>query len=89
VDTHIYPGYTVPTFYDSLLAKLIVMSRSGRGGGRESAVGRMLRALNEFHVEGVKTTIPFHREVMQNEAFKRGDVRTDFIEKHLDLKSGH
>jgi acetyl-CoA carboxylase, biotin carboxylase subunit len=90
VDTHIYPGYTVPTFYDSLLCKLIVMSRNDkRGGGREHAIQRMLRALNEFQIEGVKTTIPFHREVMKNEAFRKGDVRTDFIEKHLDLKGTH
>ena len=89
VDTHIYPGYVIPTYYDSLLAKLIVMSRNGRGGGREQAVNRMLRALNEFQIDGVKTTIPFHREVMAHDAFRRGDVTTDFIEKHLDLKAGH
>ena len=89
LDTHIYPGYTVPTFYDSLLCKLIVMTRYGRGGGREQTINRMLRALNEFTIEGIKTTIPFHREVMKNEAFRRGDVTTDFIEKHLAIKSTH
>jgi acetyl-CoA carboxylase, biotin carboxylase subunit len=89
IDTHVYAGYTVPTFYDSMLCKLIVMSRKGRGGGREGAIARMLRALNEFSIEGVKTTIPFHREVMKNEAFKKGDVTTDFIEKHLAMKTGH
>jgi acetyl-CoA carboxylase biotin carboxylase subunit len=89
IDTHIYPGYTIPTYYDSLLAKLIVMNPFGRDGGREQAVNRMLRALNEFHIEGVKTTIPFHREVMKNDAFREGDVCTDFIEKHLDMKAGH
>jgi acetyl-CoA carboxylase biotin carboxylase subunit len=87
IDTHIYSGYTIPTFYDSLLCKLIVLSRKGRGGGREQAVTRMLRALDEFQVEGVKTTIPFHQEVMRNEAFRRGDVRTDFIEKHFSVKA--
>src|SRR3989338_572034 len=81
VDTHIYPGYTIPTYYDSLLAKLIVMTRFGRGGGREQTIQRMLRALREFQIDGVKTTIPFHREVLENEAFRRGDVSTDFIEK--------
>jgi acetyl-CoA carboxylase biotin carboxylase subunit len=79
MDTHIYAGYTIPTFYDSLLAKLIVIGRLGR----MDAIRRMERALREFQVDGVKTTIPFHREVLANDAFRRGDVRTDFIEKHL------
>ncbi len=83
VDTHIYAGYTIPTFYDSLLAKLIVMSR----GGRDSTINRLRRALSEFSVEGVKTTIPFHREVLENDAFLKGDVRTDFVEKHLAIKT--
>jgi acetyl-CoA carboxylase biotin carboxylase subunit len=87
VDTHIYPGYVIPTFYDSLLAKLIVLTRFSVGGGREQSIRRMRRALDEFVVEGVKTTIPFHREVFVNEAFLRGDVRTDFIEKHLAAKT--
>jgi biotin carboxylase len=87
LDTHIYPGYVIPTFYDSLLAKLIVMNRKGRGGGREMTIQRMQRALREFRVDGVKTTIPFHREVLANAAFIRGDVRTDFVEKHLALKT--
>ncbi|MBI4395862.1 MAG: ATP-grasp domain-containing protein, partial [Elusimicrobia bacterium] len=85
LDTHIYPGYVVPTFYDSLLAKLIVLTRTDKNDGRDQTIRRMQRALNEFVVEGVKTTIPFHREVLANEAFRRGDVRTDFIEKHLAL----
>jgi biotin carboxylase len=90
VDTHIYPGYVIPTYYDSLLAKLIVTSGAGEGdGAREQAINRMCRALNEFHIDGVKTTIPFHREVMAHDAFRSGDVTTDFIEKHLDLKAGH
>ncbi len=83
VDTHIYAGYTIPTFYDSLLAKLIVMSRGGRG----PTINRLRRALSEFSVEGVKTTIPFHREVLENDAFLKGDVRTDFVEKHLAIKT--
>jgi biotin carboxylase len=86
VDTHIYPGYQIPTFYDSLLAKLIAMTRFGRGGGRGQTINRLDRALREFLVDGVKTTIPFHREVLKNDAFLRGDVRTDFIEKHLAAK---
>jgi acetyl-CoA carboxylase biotin carboxylase subunit len=89
VDTHIYQGYTIPSFYDSLMAKLIVATRYGPGGGREHTIRRMLRALNEFTVDGVKTTIPFHREVMAHDAFMNGDVTTDFIEKHLALQPAH
>jgi acetyl-CoA carboxylase biotin carboxylase subunit len=89
VDTHVYPGYTIPSYYDSLMAKLIVAGRVGPGGGREQVIRRMARALDEFVVEGVKTTIPFHRDVMANEAFRRGDVKTDFIEKHLALQPVH
>jgi acetyl-CoA carboxylase biotin carboxylase subunit len=83
VDTHVYSGYTVPTYYDSLLAKLIVATRYGPGGGRENTIRRMRRALDEFVIDGIKTTIPFHRQVMENEAFIKGDVRTDFIEKNM------
>ncbi|MBL0057578.1 MAG: acetyl-CoA carboxylase biotin carboxylase subunit [Elusimicrobia bacterium] len=89
VDTHIYQGYTIPAYYDSLMAKLIVSTRYGVGGGREHTIRRMARALNEFTVEGVKTTIPFHRDVMAHDAFMNGDVTTDFIEKHLALQPAH
>jgi acetyl-CoA carboxylase biotin carboxylase subunit len=89
VDTHIYQGYTIPSYYDSLMAKLIVATRYGAGGGREHTIRRMARALNEFTVDGVKTTIPFHREVMAHDAFMNGDVTTDFIEKHLALQPAH
>jgi acetyl-CoA carboxylase biotin carboxylase subunit len=89
VDTHIYQGYTIPSYYDSLMAKLIVATRVGPGGGREQVIRRMARALDEFVVEGVKTTIPFHRDVMAHDAFMNGDVTTDFIEKHLALQPAH
>ncbi len=89
VDTHIYQGYTIPAYYDSLMAKLIVATRYGAGGGREHTIRRMARALSEFTVDGVKTTIPFHREVMAHDAFMNGDVTTDFIEKHLALQPVH
>ncbi|MFN0117884.1 MAG: acetyl-CoA carboxylase biotin carboxylase subunit [Elusimicrobiota bacterium] len=79
VDTHIYSGYTVPTNYDSLLGKLIV----GSTRGRDAAIIRMERALREFIVEGIKTTIPFHKKVMTNPVFKKGDFATNFIEKHM------
>jgi acetyl-CoA carboxylase, biotin carboxylase subunit len=78
VDTHLFEGYTVPPTYDSLLAKLIVW-----GATREEAIERGRRALGEFTIEGVKTTIPFHLEVLGNEAFKRGEVYTDFIESEM------
>jgi acetyl-CoA carboxylase, biotin carboxylase subunit len=79
VDTHVYAGYNVPTHYDSLLGKLIV----GSTRGREAAVARMERALREFSVEGIKTTIPFHLKVMAHQAFRAGKFGTDFIEKHM------
>ncbi len=77
VDTHVYAGYTVPTHYDSLLGKLIV----GSTRGREAAIVRMSRALQEFKIEGIKTTIPFHQLVMAHPAFQKGEFSTSFIEK--------
>ncbi len=78
VDTHIYSGYTIPTYYDSLLAKLIV-----HGDNREEAIGRMQRALSEFSIEGIKTTIPLHMKIMQHEVFRKGEAYTDFIAKYM------
>ncbi len=75
VDTHVYAGYTVPPFYDSLLAKLIVQGRD-----RAEAIRRMQIALESFVVEGVTTTIPFLARVMQHPHFLRGDVHTKFLE---------
>lgn len=74
VDTHIYPDYEVVPFYDSLLAKLIV-----RGRNREEVLIRAKRALDEFIIEGIKTTIPFHQKILSNEAFKKGDIHTQFL----------
>ncbi|HYH09724.1 MAG TPA: acetyl-CoA carboxylase biotin carboxylase subunit [Thermoanaerobaculia bacterium] len=76
VDTHIYRDYVVPPHYDSLLAKLIV-----RGKDRLDAIARGRRALEQFVVEGVKTTIPLHRAILNNEAFIRGDISTRFMDK--------
>ncbi|HEX7707783.1 MAG TPA: acetyl-CoA carboxylase biotin carboxylase subunit [Thermoanaerobaculia bacterium] len=76
VDTHIYRDYVVPPHYDSLLAKLIV-----RGRDRLDAIARGRRALEQFVVEGVKTTIPLHRAILQNEQFIRGDISTRFMDK--------
>jgi len=80
VDTHAYPGYVIPPFYDSLLAKLIV-----HGADREEALARMRRALDEFKVEGVKTTLPFHRKLLEDPAFIRGEFSTNFLERFLQL----
>ncbi len=75
VDTHAYAGYLVPSQYDSLLAKLIAF-----GNTREDAVARMLRALEEFVIEGIPTTIPFHRQAIAHPDFKSGDISTEFVQ---------
>lgn len=75
VDTHAFAGYVVPPFYDSMIAKVIV-----RGNDRAEAINRMARALDEFIIEGIKTTIPFHKQLMQNEKFKSGHYNTSFID---------
>ena len=80
LDSHVYAGYTVPPYYDSLLAKLIVQGRD-----RGEAVSRMRVALEAFVVEGVTTTIPFLARVMQNDRFARGDVDTKFLEREPEL----
>jgi acetyl-CoA carboxylase biotin carboxylase subunit len=80
LDTHVYTGYTVPPYYDSLLAKLIC-----QGSNREEAVTRMRIALESFIVEGVTTTIPFLARVMQNPKFRAGQVDTKFLERETDL----
>ena len=80
VDSHVYAGYTVPPYYDSLLAKLIVQGRD-----RAEAVSRMRVALEAFIVEGVTTTIPFLARVMLNDRFARGDVDTKFLEREPEL----
>ena len=80
VDTHIYTGYTVPPYYDSLLAKLIVHGRT-----RPEALSRMSQALDSFIVEGVTTTISFLRRVIHHPAFQSGSVDTKFLERDADL----
>ena len=74
VDTHIYSGYQIPPYYDSMIAKLICVART-----REEAIKTMHRALSEFVIEGVKTTIPFHLQMMENEDFKNGNFTTQFL----------
>ena len=78
VDSHAYPGYSIPPFYDSLVSKLIVWGRD-----RTEAIQRMQRALDEYAITGIKTTIPFHQKVLAHPSFQNGDVSTDFVEKHL------
>ena len=77
VDSAVYNGYTIPPFYDSMVAKLIVHAPT-----REEAVARMKRALDEFLIEGVYTTIPFHSNVMAHPVFQSGDFDTKFLEKY-------
>ena len=78
VDSHSYQNYDIPPYYDSMIAKLIV-----KGKNREEAIQRMKRALQEFLIEGVDTTIPFHLRVLDNEDFKKGTIYTNFIETHF------
>lgn len=79
IDSHSYQGYEIPPYYDSMIAKLIVKANT-----REEAIARMKRALSEFIVEGIDTTIPFHLKVLENEDFKKGTIFTNFIETHFN-----
>ncbi|RMF10417.1 MAG: acetyl-CoA carboxylase biotin carboxylase subunit, partial [Candidatus Neomarinimicrobiota bacterium] len=76
VDSHAYAGYQIPTYYDSLIGKLIVHAHS-----RERAINRMRQALEECIIEGVKTTIPYHQAIMATPEFCRGDFDTSFLEQ--------
>ena len=80
VDTHAYAGYTVPPYYDSMIAKLICRAET-----REECITKMERALDEFVIEGVQTTVSFHRQLMQDERFRKGDFHTGFLNE-FDLK---
>lgn len=75
LDTHVYAGYTIPPNYDSMIAKLITTAQT-----REEAINKMKRALDEFYIEGVKTTIPFHRQLMDDPAYVEGNYTTKFME---------
>ena len=75
VDTHVYAGYTIPPNYDSMIGKLIVSAQT-----REEAITKMERALSEYVIEGIHTTIPFHLQLMQNEQFRAGNFTTKFLE---------
>lgn len=75
VDTHVYAGYSVPPYYDSMIAKLICKAET-----REECITKMQRALDEFIIEGIKTTIPFHQKLMKDENFRKGDFHTGFLD---------
>ena len=75
VDTHVYANYMIPPFYDSMIAKLITVAQT-----REEAILKMTRALDEFVIEGIKTTIPFHQKLMKNENFQKGKYTTKFMD---------
>lgn len=75
VDSHVYAGYTIPPYYDSMIGKLITVART-----RDEAINTMYRALSEYVIEGPKTTIPFHLQLMKDERFRSGDFNTKFLE---------
>ncbi len=75
IDTHAYASYVIPPYYDSMIAKLITVAQT-----REEAITKMQRALDEYIIEGIKTTIPFHQQLMQDEKFRKGDFTTKFME---------
>jgi acetyl-CoA carboxylase biotin carboxylase subunit len=75
IDSHAYAGYVIPPYYDSMIGKLITVART-----RNEAIDTMYRALSEYVIEGIKTTIPFHLQLMQDERFRSGDFNTKFLE---------
>lgn len=77
IDSAAYPGYTIPPYYDSMIAKVITY-----GASRDEAIAKMIRALDEFVIEGIETTIPFHLRLLENETFVSGDFNTKFLELH-------
>ncbi len=84
VDSHCYPGYSIPPNYDSLLSKLVCWGKT-----REEAIQRMQRALDEYAITGIHTTIPFHQKVLSHPVFQKGDVSTDFIERYMQTPLVH
>jgi acetyl-CoA carboxylase biotin carboxylase subunit len=80
LDTHIYQGYQVPPFYDSMIGKLVA-----HGENREAALGRMLNALTEIVIDGIDTNLPLHRDMMNDAAFKAGGIDIHYLEKKLGI----
>lgn len=83
LDTHLYGGYYVPPYYDSLLAKVIVSGQT-----REEAIVRARHALESFVIEGITTTIPFLSEITRDERFISGDIDTGFVDRFLKERAG-
>jgi len=83
VDTYVYPGYRVPPFYDSMIAKVIVHART-----RDLVIARMARALDAMVIEGIKTTIPLHLKIMKDPDFQAGNISTRFLEEFLAANGG-
>ncbi|MCX6355947.1 MAG: acetyl-CoA carboxylase biotin carboxylase subunit [Candidatus Aureabacteria bacterium] len=81
VDSHVYAGYDIPSYYDSMVSKVICV-----GHTRESAVTRMQRALDEYVIGGIKTTIPFHRLILSDPRFRKGKYSTDFVDELLEVQ---
>ena len=75
IDTHVYANYIIPPYYDSMISKLIVVAQT-----REEALKKMERALDEYIIEGIKSTIPFHQQLLQDENFRKGNFTTKFME---------
>jgi acetyl-CoA carboxylase, biotin carboxylase subunit len=82
IDSHAYTGYVVPPYYDSLIAKIITI-----GATRNSAIDRMRRALDEYYVSGIKTTVPFHAAIMRSGAFREGKYDTGFVERMMSSEA--
>jgi acetyl-CoA carboxylase biotin carboxylase subunit len=82
IDSHAYTGYVVPPYYDSLIGKIITI-----GATRDSAIDRMRRALDEYYVTGIKTTVPFHAAIMRSGAFREGKYDTGFVERMMSSEA--
>ena len=81
MDSHVYQGYEIPSQYDSMVAKVITV-----GHTRESAITRMQRALDEYVIEGIKTTIPCHRFILSDPRFRKGKYYTDFVDELMEVQ---
>ena len=82
VDSHAYTGYVVPPYYDSLIAKIVTI-----GATRINAIDRMRRALDEYYIAGIKTTVPFHAAMMRNGEFRAGNYDTGFVERLMSSEA--
>jgi acetyl-CoA carboxylase biotin carboxylase subunit len=82
IDSHAYTGYIVPPYYDSMIAKLITV-----GATRQSAIDRMRRALDEYYITGIKTTVPFHSAIMRSAEFRNGKYDTGFVERVMSSEN--